>query len=580
MSEQIISPGVFQRENDQSFLQTKIPTAGAALMGPTPLGVVGVPTICTTYSDYLNRFGSSFLSGSNQFTYFTSIAAYNYFQNGGDTLLVTRITPGGFSSATSSLVSASSSADNVFTIETLTEGEVANSTSPESSGGSLSSGSKENLRWEVSQRDETKGTFTLLVRRGNDITNEKSILETWTNLNLDPQTPNFISKVIGDTSQNVQIDADGTTYLQTSGSYTNISRYIRIKSVNVLTPNYLDNAGSAKTEFTGSIPKLSSGSFGAGVGDMFSIGACNFYQNITDGGATADNTQGLKAADYTQSLSLLANKDEYKYNSIIAPGLVYSSTSTGHNQTINTLINNSQTRGDNLAVIDSAFYNTEPGSVVANSTALNSSYAATYWPWLQTVDPDTGQLVWVPASTMIPSIFAFNDSVSEPWFAPAGLNRGALNSVVRAERKLPQTTRDTLYDGNVNPIATFPNTGVVVYGQKTLQLKSSALDRVNVRRLLIALKNFIGDISQFIVFEQNTISTRNQFLSQVNPYLESVQQRQGLFAFKVVMDDSNNTPDVIDRNQLVGQIFIQPTKTAEFIILDYNILPTGATFPS
>jgi phage tail sheath protein FI len=181
---------------------------------------------------------------------------------------------------------------------------------------------------------------------------------------------------------------------------------------------------------------------------------------------------------------------------------------------------------------------------------------------------------------MIGGVYAFNDSVSEPWFAPAGINRGGLSNVIRAEQKLPQSSRDTLYSGNVNPIATFPGTGVVVYGQKTLQKQASALDRVNVRRLLIALKSYISQVANNLVFEQNTIATRNQFLSQVNPYLESVQQRQGLYAFRVIMDDSNNTADVIDRNQLVGQIYIQPTKTAEFIYLDFNILPTGATFPA
>jgi phage tail sheath protein FI len=151
--------------------------------------------------------------------------------------------------------------------------------------------------------------------------------------------------------------------------------------------------------------------------------------------------------------------------------------------------------------------------------------------------------------------------------------------VVRAERKLTQGDRDSLYQGNVNPIATFPNQGVVVFGQKTLQKKASALDRVNVRRLLITVKDYISQIADNLVFEQNTIATRNSFLSQVNPYLTSVQQRQGLFAFKVIMDDSNNTADVIDRNQLVGQIYLQPTKTAEFIYLDFNLTPTGATFP-
>jgi len=181
---------------------------------------------------------------------------------------------------------------------------------------------------------------------------------------------------------------------------------------------------------------------------------------------------------------------------------------------------------------------------------------------------------------MIAGVYAYNDSVSEPWFAPAGINRGGLTNVVRAERPLTSTNRDTLYESNVNPIASFPGTGVVVYGQKTLQKQASALDRVNVRRLLIALKGYIGQVAQTLVFEQNTAATRNNFLAAVNPYLESVQQRQGLYAFKVVMDDSNNTPDVIDRNQLVGAIYLQPTRTAEFIYLDFNVLPTGATFPA
>jgi len=181
---------------------------------------------------------------------------------------------------------------------------------------------------------------------------------------------------------------------------------------------------------------------------------------------------------------------------------------------------------------------------------------------------------------MIPGVYAYNDRTSEAWFAPAGINRGGLSTVVQAERKLTQTNRDDLYTGKVNPIATFPGKGVVVFGQKTLQSQASALDRINVRRLLIALKSYIVQIADNLVFEQNTAATRNNFLSQVNPYMESVQQRQGLYAFKVVMDASNNGPDVVDRNQMVGAIYVQPTTTAEFIYLDFNILPTGAHFPS
>ena len=205
--------------------------------------------------------------------------------------------------------------------------------------------------------------------------------------------------------------------------------------------------------------------------------------------------------------------------------------------------------------------------------------AAMYYPWTQIYDSGVGNYVWIPPSTLIGGVYAFNDATSAEWFAPAGLNRGGIDMATQAERKLTHGNRDTLYEGNINPIATFPNSGVVVWGQKTLQKKASALDRVNVRRLLIAAKKFIASATRYLVFEQNTSATRNRFLNIVNPYLESVQQRQGLYAFKVVMDETNNTPDVIDRNQMVGQIFLQPSKTAEFIIIDFNILPTGAAFP-
>jgi phage tail sheath protein FI len=147
-----------------------------------------------------------------------------------------------------------------------------------------------------------------------------------------------------------------------------------------------------------------------------------------------------------------------------------------------------------------------------------------------------------------------------------------------AERYLTQGNRDTLYEANVNPIATFPNSGITVFGQKTTQKKKSSLDRINVRRLLIEVKNFITQIADTLVFEQNTVATRNEFLSQVNPYLSSIQQREGLTTFRVVMDDTNNTPTTIDNNQLIGSIYLQPTRTVEFIYLTFNLTPTGVSF--
>ena len=390
-------------------------------------------------------------------------------------------------------------------------------------------------------------------------------------MSLDPEADNYVAKVIGDSYQAVTTDGSGNRYIQSNGEYANRSKYVYVSAVNSPTPNYFDNNGVAKTAFTGSIPTVGSGSFDNAVGDILT-GDGNFFENITT------DTQGLVAGNYDVAVDLLKNKDEYQYKVITAPGLIHGVSA--HTNILNTLITNTQERGDALAVVDLVVYGSTIAATTTQANAINSSYTATYWPWVKIINPDTGKTNWVPASTLIPGVYAANDAAAEPWFAPAGINRGGLTQVVRPERRLQRADRDTLYESNVNPIANFPATGPVVFGQKTLQKKASALDRVNVRRLLIELKGYISQVANNLVFEQNTIATRNSFLAQVNPYMESVQQRQGVYAFKVVMDDSNNTPDVIDRNQLIGQIFIQPTRTAEFIVLDFNVLPTGAEFPA
>ena len=568
MAETLISPGVLARENDQSFITQQPVTVGASLIGPTVKGQRQIPTLVTSYSDYLNKFGSTFLSGGQEYSYFTSIAAYNYFQNGGETLLVTRVTSGSFTSATAAVSGSNTSGS--FILSTISQGTIMNNSGSMSSG-SLVSGSADNVRWQIVSPDTGSGIFSLLIRQGNDTDNEPAVLETWTNLSLDPTQPNYIARVLGDSYQTYNSSGN---YIETIGSFPNQSRYVYVSNVASPTPYYIQNNGNVNPAYTASIPVAGSGSIGGAftgaTGNLFGGGA-GFYQN-----ASGSTIQGIPQLEYTNSIALMANQDDYRFNVIAVPGLTIEDNASP----IATLVNVVQNRGDAIALVDSQPYAGTVAIAVAQAQNINSSYAATYWPWLQTLDPGTGQLVWVPASAMIPGVYAYNDSVSEPWFAPAGINRGGLSTVVRAERKLTQDQRNTLYTGKVNPIATFPGTGVVVYGQKTLQTRASALDRVNVRRLLIALKSYISQVANNLVFEQNTLATRTNFLNQVNPYLESVQQRQGLYAFRVIMDDSNNTPDVIDRNQLVGQIYIQPTKTAEFIYLDFNILPTGATFPA
>jgi len=571
MAETLISPGVLARENDQSFITQQPVTVGAAIIGPTVKGPVEVPTIVTSYSDYLNKFGATFVTGGQVYTYFTSIAAYNYFNNGGETLLVARVVSGTFSEATSTAISSSTQATTqpALVLKTISEGIIMNSSSSLDASGSLLSGSADNVRWQIVNSNTSSGTFDLLIRQGNDNTNTPIVLETWTNLSMDPLAPNFVSRVIGD--QALNFASSGTSYyLDVTGSYPNNSRYVYVSAINNPTPSYFDNNGIAKALFTSSIPINASGSFNNAIGSVSTNG--QYYSAITDG----NRSQGIPSASYGNMINLLSNQDDYRFNVLLTPGLFNSLQSSQ----VTSIISNTQNRGDNIYVLDLVPYNQTVSTITTQALSRNTSYAASYWPWLQVIDPDTGQFVWVPASTLIGGVYAFNDNVAEPWFAPAGINRGGLAGVIRAERKLSQSDRDTLYSNKVNPIATFPGQGVVVYGQKTLQTAASALDRVNVRRLLIALKSYISQVANNLVFEQNTIATRNAFLSQVNPYLESVQQRQGLYAFKVVMDDSNNTPDVVDRNQMVGQIYLQPTKTAEFIYLDFNITPTGATFPA
>ena len=582
MAETLISPGVLARENDISFIAPAPLEAGAALLGPTVKGPVEEPTVVTSFGQYQRVFGTTFASGSNKYEYLTSLAAKSYFEQGGNSVLVTRVVSGSFTAASNTTIAAANKTEQPFTLQTISKGALLNNATGSSSGsavhnsdGSITLGEADNLRWEIANLNNEQGTFSLLIRRGDDNTKNKIILETFNDLSLDPNSENYIERVVGNQRKTKTTDGD-VTYIKPVGEYVNRSRFVRIAAVNLPTLNYTGNDGltvgtdGQSVSFSGSLPVEGSGSFHGATGNLFSGGFDKYFDEIINA-----NTQGVQASSYTDAISILENKDEYVFNIISAPGLIYDFGD--HKTQIDSIVSLAQTRGDCIAVVDLEQYGATVSNVTAAASTLNSSYAATYWPWLQTQSA-TGKNVWIPASTVIPGVYAFTDGAAAPWFAPAGLTRGGIPNVIQAERKLTRAQRDTLYNKNVNPIATFPGAGISVFGQKTLQKKKSALDRVNVRRLLINLKKFVNDVSRTLVFEQNTNTTREIFLSQVNPFLESVVQRQGLFAFRVVMDESNNTPDVIDRNQLIGQIFIQPAKTVEFIVLDFTIEPTGATF--
>lgn len=589
MAETLISPGVFVSENDLSQITQGPIAAGAAILGPTVTGPKDYPTLVTSYSEYKAIFGAAFVSGGAPYEYLTSIAALNYFEQGGDSLLVTRVASGSYTSATASIGRVTSGIfTSSFVLETLSEGIVMNNNGQlgQSVKGALPSGSSANIRYEITNVDSGSGLFSLIIRRGDDYQDSKTVLESWNNISLDPNQNNFITYVIGDTKETL-VDENGSYYLQVIGSYPNKSRFVRVQNVNLPTPGYLNQYGSAYSQYTSSLPQAGSGSqqgtFGSATGAIwgcFGKAALNMFENIKTLDATVvtntNNVQGVFKESYIVGLGLLRNADAYDFNVIYVPGLNIQNAKT----TITSVLELAQNRGDAIAVIDTTAYGQKISEAIAKSQEYDNSYGATYWPWVQISSRETGKINFVPASTLVPAVYEYNDKVSAEWFAPAGLNRGGMSTVLRPERRLSVDDRNTLYGGKVNPIATFPGVGTVIYGQKTLQSKASALDRVNVRRLLISLKRYIREIGETIVFEPNTQVTRNKFLNQVNPYLETVQQRQGLYSFQVVMDETNNTPDVIDRNQLVGTIYLQPTRVAEFIQLDFNVLPTGVNFGS
>ena len=485
-------------------------------------------------------------------------------------------------------------------------------------------GRSNNFRWEVAARNLQKGTFTLLIRQGDDTSKRKVILESHPNLSLDPGSADYILKRVGNTSTELAAE-DGVAFLKPVGEYPNQSAYVRVSNlpehrktenylnaIGEVTAQYCDGAADGGTVTDAFIPPLGSGSLGGAFGFGTDIagkaggeysgsaqtagsnGNQNqnhpfaFYEDIsatnsqgidmTSAGTLPDGASVSSAGGYATALSLLSNKDEYNFNLLFLPGVI-DQLHSNHSSVIGQAIDLCETRGDCFLVYDNTALTNTVAQAKTKTEARNSSYAATYYPHVQIQDATSGTFRFVPPSVVIAGVYHFNDVVGQPWFAPAGLNRGGIDSAVQAYRKLTQKNRDDLYDSNSNPIATFPGQGVTVFGQKTTQKKASALDRINVRRLLINIKSFISRSSRLLVFEQNTTDLRDQFLNTVNPFLEQVQANSGINAFRVVMDDTNNTPETIDRNQLIGQIFVQPTRTAEFIILDFVVQPTGAAFP-
>lgn len=776
-NERIVSPGVFTRERDLSFLTQGIGEIGGAFIGPTPKGPAFIPTIVRGQQEYVTRFGDAnashytgltvknylreaaaatvvrilgldgydpasaqsaviYASGSNGRKVYavlhptstgnsvasasaggtTSSLSIAVTATGGTAISASALSPTEtstsyfgdyFSSSPTSTknsyiyalfpeaVSAALGPSITFSAEVSstvlnfsgsTYGGYNNATTPwiqsQTIGAAktdlfklhtLSDGNSSNTEIKVSfinmkpstDSENPYGTFSMLIRKFDDTDTKLDVLEQYDNLNLDPDSPQYIARVIGNSAP-TEDQVTGEMYYQ--GDFINNSQYVyvemndagipesalpfgyqalyspingsaaQIVSPSTVTTRWYDGAVAGYT--TQSVDKrlyygwdfdsgnetnnsylnaIPSGSSQIGsafnlenivdvpngasakaisISDADSLAYRKFsvsFQGGFDGmnpardimmgeDIVATNSQGFNLANstsfgskaYKKALNAISNAEQFDFNLLALPGVIYEY----HSYVATEALNMCEDRGDAFYIMDTTGLNATLATATNKAAEIDSSYAATYYPWLRVIDQNTNKLIWTPPSVVLPEIYAYNDNVAAEWFAVAGLNRGGIASAVGVKVRLPQTSRDTLYEGKVNPIAQFPGQGIAVWGQKTLQRRASALDRVSVRRLLIAVKKYIASASRYLVFEQNVEATRNRFLNIVNPYLASVQERSGLYAFRVVMDDTNNTADVIDRNILYGQIYLQPTKTAEFIILDFNVLPTGAVFPT
>ena len=781
MAERIVSPGVFTRENDLSFLPQGIGEIGAAFIGPFKEGPAFIPTIVRSQAEFEDLFGTpdgayytgyavqnylreagvativrvagtegytqelpfgveyvtgsdrtllgvffantqgylnsgqipGYDTGSINFTHIVSssnftlsgsalnfagtasvapdsfsdirdvfgssavntiansknIYAYNYFNNaafnleneletGTGSLRLVKLanqdfTDGGATSASTPWIESQDifgERYNLFRVHTIGYGDVYNTKFKISIS---------NIKPATTGSVVQPASFTLTVRGFDDTDRRKIVLESFQNLNLDADSPNFIGRVIGD--RFLTIDNNGK--ITENGNYANRSRFIYVETADpagypansapygheayynpivhvddtlaatipavIFSTASLDNNASDSRKFSGfdfetGVQFVSSQNLnylkplplnaqtGAntdwGLEDIglayyttvsptreqinkrqFSVAFQGGFDGLNPvipvnlaGDISGTNSQGFDLSTstssgsvaYVKALAAISNPDEFDLNLIVAPGVIREY----HPFIFDRIVDICEDRSDCFFIGEVAGSNSGITTAVDQAEQVDTSYAGTYYPWVKTIDRNTNKLVTVPPSTLLPAIYAANDRLAAEWFAPAGLNRGGLVGAVQVLDRLTQAERDTLYEGKVNPIAVFPGQGICVWGQKTLQRRASALDRINVRRLLITVKKFFASTARYLLFDQNTAVTRNRFLNTVNPYLESVQQRQGLYAFRVVMDETNNTPDVIDRNELRGAIYLQPAKAAEFIILDFNILRTGASF--
>lgn len=513
-----LSAGVKTQELDFSTYVGQVSTSIVGMVGGASKGEIGKPILCTTPSGFVEQFGEPLPED------YGIISALMFLKQGNQLYYIRE--------ATSSAKEASYTHDNKIKVTFLGKGTYGNNIS-------------------ITITDTTATTFTLSVFV------KGLVVEAFT-CSLDPLSDNFAEDI---SSSYIEIEV-----LEAASSEGNTStEQGTTEGESGTTNDNLDGEVQVNEVVTPVLTELTE----------------QTYLSGGDNGLPLTKTEIVGSG--VRGLQAFSNPDDLDINILCAPG---------HSDavTVNTLIEIAESRYDCISLIDPpqgisvqdvlAYHNGTLEGEDYPKKALNSSYAALYYPWVKINNIYSGKDVWVPPSGLICGVYAYNDREGQPWFAPAGLNRGNVLPALDIERNLSEGDRDALYgNGNaVNPIINYKKQGIVVWGQRTLQRKSSATDRVNVRRLMLIIRKAIAISTAYSVFEQIDPITWRCWKGTIEPYLESVKNSRGLYDYKVVMDETTCTQYYIDRNEMPGMVYVKPTKTAEFIPISFVLTSSGASF--
>lgn len=575
MATPFVSPGAYTREIDQSLYVRQLSDTALGVVGTAQWGPLNTPTLITSADQLVRTFGNpTGLTTQVQDDGKTAQHPMYYtllqFLRKARRAWVVRVAHSG--SAVQSSVdlyeatAPTGSNDTAIRVKAKYPGVY---------------GDNIRLRITAGTKGATYRKLQVFLASPKDAT-KMSLVETFDNLTKD--NPAVVLPDTDETDPNTAADS-------WQSKINGVSQYIKVtQGSSTLQPDLVSSSAPVTNDLAVVSPSLA-------IGDTYYqlSGGADGDVGLTDADLAGDLTSGPDNGP--SGLHCFDNAEAFVVNVVAIPGpqkrVGSDHTRSGmSSELVTELIDLCTLRQDCMGLIDPPFGLT-PTQVAAWSNgdynlddtaegqSINSNLLACYYPWVQIFDEFSGSKVYIPPSAFAAEAIANTDFTTDPWFAPAGLNRARVDNAIRAERTLTLGERDYLYSGDpniINPIATFQGTGIVIWGQRTMQRTATSLDRINVRRMLLLLRKLISTALQSLVFEPNDPVLWRRFRGLVTPFLQAVQNRRGITNFRVVMDESTNTPDVIEQNMCVGKIFIQPTKTAEIIVVDFVLTPQGAQF--